>query len=135
MTVSVEKLADAPILIVTFAEPSSPTDQAAMWAAIAPLVEALEAPIYRITDLSKLDVKFGQMVGAIAYEAKGNLPGSAADPRVRSVLVTTSAIVEIAAKSLAQAQYGQIAMPPMFTTRDAALAHCQAELAKAVSAT
>src|SRR5205823_5016350 len=129
-----QKLPDEPILITAFFEPSKPTDQAELWAALAPMVEGMPGPIYRITDLSKLNVTFGQMVGALAYETKGSYPGSAADPRVRSVLVANSAVVEIAAKSITQEQYGQSTMPPLFSTLDEALAYCRAEIAKNESA-
>jgi hypothetical protein len=46
------------------------------------------------------------------------------------VLVATGSLIELAAKSIQQDQYGKVHAPVLFTDREQALAYCRSELAK-----
>jgi hypothetical protein len=130
MPVTVEKLPDEPIIVCTFYEPASSADYPVLWEKLSQAVEGVDGPIYRITDLSPIKITFGNMVVAIAEEAKSKMPGSAADPRIRSVLIATGTLIEFAAKSITQEQYGAIGVPALFTTLDEALSYCRSQIAK-----
>ncbi len=130
MPVTVEKLPNEPIILCTYFEPAGPSDQPVLWEQLATAVGGLDGPIYRITDLSRIKITFGNMAVAIAQEAKDKRPGSAADPRIRSVLVATGTLIELAAKSITQEQYGRIGAPALFTNLDEALNYCRSQIAK-----
>ena len=131
MAFTVEKLPDEPIIVITFRNPSNPTqDYGPLLDQVAKLCEGLEGPIYRITDLRQVNFSFSDMVVAIAEEFKSGKPGSAADPRIRTVLAASGELVKLAAESVKQEQYGARNDTPMFTSLDEAIAYSRAELAK-----
>jgi hypothetical protein len=57
------------------------------------------APVYRILDLSKLTLSFGEMVLALAVETRGD-PGSLSDPTVIHIIVTTNREIKEAIEAL-----------------------------------
>jgi len=131
MAFTVEKLPDEPIIIITFRNPSNPTeDYGPLLDQVAKLCEGLEGPIYRITDLRQVNFSFSDMVVSIAEEFKSGRPGSAADPRIKAVLAASGELVKLAAESVKQEQYGAQSDTPIFTSLDEAIAYARAELAK-----
>lgn len=129
MNFSIEKLSDEPIIICTLGVHFDPVDDyPTFWPQLGQAIEGMEAPIYRITHLLSKDYDFGQMTVAIAEETRNGFPGSIGDPRVRSVLVSQAAMVQLGIESLQQEQYGQLDHP-IFGTLEEALAFVREQLA------
>jgi hypothetical protein len=86
-------------------------------------------PIYRINDFTELDMtNLGDVVVALDLEYRSGVPGSSTDPRIRTILVTTSDLIEFGAHSVQQDQYGHQDPSPIFDSVDDALRYCRAEI-------
>lgn len=78
--------------------------------------------LYRILDFSQVDVKFGDVVMGMSSD-----PGFK-DPRMKTIMVGTHELVQLAAQSAAQEQYGNLDIK-LFTSSADAIAAAQADLA------
>jgi hypothetical protein len=132
MPFKVDKLPDESILIIRFeGQANAESDYPMLFGQLAQLTAGLEAPIFRITDLTQVaSISFGDLVEVMAQEYRSGAPGSAADPRIHILLVTASPLVKMGAQSVTQEQYGGREMPQVFMTMDEAIAHARAELKK-----
>jgi hypothetical protein len=120
MSYTVEKLKDEPIIIFTIEkgfkfEQNTGTVQLE----IADAIEGLPKPVFLITDFSQIDMTFSELVLALGTARSGDA-GSFSDQRLRNVFVGHDDMVDLAAKSLFQTQYGKIPVL-VFSTLDEAL--------------
>jgi hypothetical protein len=123
----VEPLENDPIILITVMPPSDAlSDPAHIIQECAQLMAGMGGPIYRIADLSQMDLQFSEVAFTLNEERSGR-PGSMTDPRVRNVFIGCQSMVQMAAKSAGQAQYGGISVP-VFASLDEAMAHIQSEL-------
>lgn len=127
MSYKVEKVRDKPIIIFTieqgfkFEKSTEDVQQE-----IASIVEGLTKPIFLITDFSRIDMTFSELVLALG-NARSGVAGSFSDQRLRNVFVGHDDMVDLAAKSLFQTQYGKIPVL-VFTTLDEAIAYAEGML-------
>jgi hypothetical protein len=134
MPFTVEKLPEEPIVLVKIKvgdQKDFERDFPPLVQRIAELVAGIEGPIYRITDLTEVNISFGELVLAMQQEYRSEMPGTAADPRIQVVLVTSSKLIEVGAEGVPKSiHYGGKQPPKIFPTMDEALAYARAELAK-----
>ncbi len=122
------RLPDEPIVIVKIRPTLDPQKEVYEIAdTIADMFAEEEGPIYRINDFTDMDLPFGGLVMGLGLETQGR-PGSLSDPRIKTVFVGTSEMVELGAKSARQEHYGGLDIL-LFATLEDALAHIRAERA------
>ncbi len=119
MPVTVEKLADLPVVIAVLeGQVNVPVIQE-MYRRSAELCEGIEGPIFRITDVREVTTSFAEMLGVIREASKGT-PGSTTDPRFHPVFVGNNQWVRLVRDAMSQPQFGGINMP-LFTSREDAM--------------
>ncbi len=125
MPITSQQLSQEPIISVTVTEPVNPLqDMAPALRDFAVLIATIDGPVYRIVDISRWNLQFSDLVSVLDIDQRR---GSEVDPRVHTVIVSSSAIAAMGAKATAQAQYtGK--ETPMFTSLDEALAFVRAQL-------
>ncbi len=128
MPYKLEKLPDEPILIFTiWGDFDLAKSQAQIAEKVAQLIADIDGDYYMIDDYSSLsNVDFGDMVAVMAEQSKPDLTGSVNDPRAHHVLVGSNSLIEFAAKSFNQEQYGGVALP-IFTRQDDALKYVRSQ--------
>lgn len=128
MPYKIEKLPNEPVLVFTlWGAFDIQDDQERISAEIVNLVKDIEGPYYIIDDYSGLvNVNLGDMIAVMAEQTKSNLPGSVMDPRAKHVLVGNNDLIEFAAKSFDQSQYGAFQLQ-IFTSYDEALAYIHSQ--------
>ena len=94
---------------------------------VATLLDSIKTqPIFLITDFSRIQMSFGDLVMKLGNNTHGR-KGSISDPRVKNIFVGTDELVNLAAESLYQTQYGKL--PTLvFTTMSEALTYAEAML-------
>jgi hypothetical protein len=126
----ISRLPGEPIIIFQPSD-NDPAPSQETFARTAALMDEIGTEkVYRIIDLTEVqaNVRFGDMVQVMAQETSG-AAGSASDPRMRDVMVSTSDLLKLAAKSMGQQQYLGREIP-LFPSVDEALAYIRGELAK-----
>lgn len=124
MAVELERIGKEPILVAHFAQPFSANDVIEANAATAALVKEMGVMVYRIEDVTKAMLDFGDITLGLQEASRANAPGSAHDPQVQFLFVGTGLVVEITAKSFAQEQYAGRTVP-LFATVDEAIAYAR----------
>jgi hypothetical protein len=136
MPFTIEKLPDEPIIVVKLKVDGREDFERSfqpLIEQIAAVAAAIPGPVYRVTDLSEVNISFGELVLAMQQEYRSQTPGTAGDPRIQVVLVTSDKMIEIAAKSTQRSiHYGQHAPPPIFPTTEDALKYIRGELKKLI---
>ncbi len=126
MPVTVEKLADFPVVIAVLeGQVNIPTIQE-MYRRSAELCEGMDGPIFRITDVREVTTSFAEMLGVIREASKGT-PGSTTDPRFHPVFVGNNQWVRLVRDALRQPQFGGVNMP-LFTSREEAMVYIMDQL-------
>lgn len=125
-----EKLPNEPIIILAVSDPSDKLadEMKAAYVDIARWAVEIDGPYIRITDATGLNITFGEFVKVLSAASTSG-PGSASDPNATTLLVATDDLVKFAAEALAQEQYGNLNIG-LFESRDDALAHARAEIAR-----
>lgn len=127
MPVTNQKLVDEPVIVSTYENPFDPrNDIPRAHQEIAGLMQAIEGNVYVIVDVTNLTGDFNVLVEALALSARGK-DGSTADPRRKTVIVGSGALLQLGANAMQQEQYGSI-NTPLFGSYDEALAHVRAQL-------
>lgn len=124
MLVSVTKYPDDPIVVVTYRAPFAPREDITQaQEQIASILGESQAVLFRIDDLSDVDMTWNQFVEGI-YVGTREVPGSMVDSRIRGILVGNGEMVKLASESMKQEQYGAT-NTPVFTSLEAALAYAR----------
>jgi hypothetical protein len=122
MVYQIEKLPGEPIVIDSHGEPMDAMGHRDFAEELARRVQDIEGTVYRITDLLGMSYSFPTLVHVLGEETRSGRPGSASDPRVKTVLVAAGEVADLIAVAASQPQYGGLNLP-LFTTRDEALAY------------
>jgi hypothetical protein len=128
MPYKVEKIPGEPVLVFTlWGTFELLEDQEKISQEISDLIKDIDGSYFMIDDYSGIvNVNFGDMIAVMAEQTKRNLPGSITDPRAKHVLVGSNAMIDFAAKSFNQPQYGGFTLP-MYTSLDEALAYVRSQ--------
>lgn len=126
MSISVTKMPDDAIIILTMQEPFNPAED--VMAANTATAEFLEAhslaKCYRIDDVRHIHIEFSDVVHGAAMAAKRGMPGSLADSRITTALVGTHEFAKLGAEAMGGNAYGNIAVD-FFDSLDDAIAHAK----------
>ena len=95
MPVTVKKLPDEPILLVTVDGHLNAPMVRELYTKIGELTTDIPAPIYRITDVRKQEASFAEMMGIIK-EATKDMQGTTSDPRIFNIFVGRNKMTQIA---------------------------------------
>ncbi len=127
MPATSERLPQEPIIVITVREPFNPQkDLGPAEQEFATTAATIDGPVYRIVDLSRWNVQFSDLVHIMDNVMRKN---RGADPRFRTILVSSSQIAALGAKAAGQAQYMGVETP-LFGSLDDALVYVRAELAR-----
>ncbi len=129
MPATIHRLQDLPAILIDIQEPFDPKNDVMKSAEeAARLREELRRPIYRIIDVSKVDIEFSEMIVAMGTERKK--AGGSGDPDVTTCFVGTSDVVRMGTQALAeQEQYGKGDVK-LFTSADDAIRFIRDEISK-----
>ncbi len=123
MVYTLTKLPDEPIIIDIHREPIDAFKDFAGFAQdLAQLALSIEGPIYRVIDLTGLNLSFSELQSVMSEEARSGRPGSTGDPRVTAVMVAEGLIGKLVAQASKKVQYGSKEVKG-FPTQEEALAH------------
>lgn len=129
MAVEFSRITNQPIIVVKFLPPFDPVkDLPEATKYSATILNQIKGQLYRIEDMSGVDIDFSNLVMAMA-KATEKIPGSMSDSRIEGILVSGQELFELAANAMSQAQYGEKKMT-LFATVDEAIAYATAEIAK-----
>ena len=95
MSVTVEKLSNEPILIVTVDGHLDADMVKDLYQEIGMLTEDMQPPIYRITDVRKMTITFMDLMGVIKEGTK-DTPGTTTDARISHMFVGKDKFAKIA---------------------------------------
>lgn len=109
MRYSVERLDGEAILVFSLGKDFRvQRDSASAREELASALDALGAEAYMVTDFSGAALSFTDLVIRLRDETRG-LPGSLSDPRIRrNIFIGSDDMVDLAAESLRQTQYGKV---------------------------
>lgn len=127
MPSTVERLNGEPIIVVTVEGRFDPPTVKDTFRRIAQLLEGMEPPVYRITDVSRMEAHFSDML-AFVREARRGTAGSPTDPRIVSIFVGNHDMIQLAVDMFRQRQFGGLAMP-IFKSMDDALDYARTAIA------
>jgi hypothetical protein len=131
MPLTTDFIPDEPILIIEMFTPADPIkDGIAQLQAAVDFKKKVGGRIVKVLDFTHAEVKFSDMIQAMAAE-KGQ-PGGVNDPDISTVFVALGDMAQIGVEALKeQDQYGDIRnVIGLFQTREEALAAGRAEIAK-----
>lgn len=127
MSIRTQRLQDLPAILLDIQEPFDPKEDVTRSAQeAARLQQELDRPIYRIIDLSKVDMEFSEMIVAMGNERKQ--AGGSSDPNITTCFVGSSDVVRMGTKALAeQDQYGK-GKVSLFTSVNEAIAFIREDI-------
>jgi hypothetical protein len=129
MAVKVERVSGKPIIIATFTGHVTVELVKEMFDQSAKLADEMGDHIYRVTDVSNIEMNFGDLALALATASSDKQPGSSADPRFIGMLVGSHKWSQMFADSIKQEQYGTMNIP-LFEDMGAAMAHIEEQMGK-----
>ena len=127
MNTRVERIPGEPIIIITIQGHLDAPIMQQIYGAVADHAEQIEGPVYRITDLRRMDVTLADMVEIIKEAGRG-VPGSATDPRIVNIFVGKSHMTRFAADMLRLRRFGSV-YSVLMNTLDDALAYVRLKAA------
>ncbi|RMF77249.1 MAG: hypothetical protein D6737_18195 [Chloroflexi bacterium] len=86
MPATIECLSDQSIILITIEGRYTIEDARDIWAQTNDLIDTLEGDVYRIVDVCKMEISFGDML-AITQEIIKGQPGTAVDPRIQTIYI------------------------------------------------
>jgi hypothetical protein len=119
MSATVEKLPNEPIILVTVKGNMTAEIAREVYQEIAQITKDMPLPIYRITDIRKIETNFTDMMEVIK-EATIERPGTTCDPRITHIFVGNDKFVKIARDVLQRIDPDN---HPMLDTMEKALAY------------
>lgn len=132
MPIDVVRLPDEPIVLVTFAEPLEFRDEIApMLKRIVELRDTITEPLSRyciVFDISRYNMTFSDVVFGLG-ELRSVRDLRRPDMPAHLMVVGAGAVIEMAAKAFAQAQYGAY-QSRLFVSLEDALAAARATIAQ-----
>ena len=127
MSFTVEKHPDLPVVISTLYNGFDIAgDSDAFAQELLTVLDAMDEPVYTITDTTRYDISFSDLVTALATFTRGSFVALFNDPRViKSLVVDHHDLARLAVNALGQAQYGGFSVT-MYASLDDALAEIKA---------
>jgi hypothetical protein len=126
MSVSLEKLSSEPIVIVTIVGLVNVEGMRDIYLQIAEILEAIDPPLYRITDVREQETSFAEMIEIVKEAGKG-LPGTTTDPRIRNSFVGRHKFAMLARDFYRNSDPNRNSMP-VFDTLEEALFSVRSEI-------
>lgn len=127
MPYRVERVKDAPIILVTYHGPRNEKEEVpAMCREVDAQIRPDESKVFCIHDVSALAIDFSAFASGLAM-SKSKLPGSSNDSRIQSILVGSGVLWEIASKTARHIQ-GEGGEAPLFSTVEEALAYAREKI-------
>ena len=126
MSVTLEKLPDEPIVIVTAVGLLNVEGMRAIYTQIAKILEKIDPPLYRISDVREQETSFAEMI-EIVKEAGRGMPGTTTDPRIRHMFVGRHKFAMLARDFYRNSDPNRLSMPT-FDTLEEALSYVRAEI-------
>lgn len=123
MTAKVERLPGEPIIVVTWSSPFDVQKESPQKFADVDALIRSDEKVYVIDDMTRLKIDFATLVAGMAAQ-RVKAPGSPADLRVKTILVGSGMMWELASRGAKQLQYGGFDIP-LFPSLEAALAHAR----------
>lgn len=105
MSVVVKRLPGESIIIATIEGEMTREKAVEVFEQSSPILEEIEGPVYRITDVSRTTSSFTEMISVLSESGKGKT-GSSSDPRIQVILVGTSTWVRFFQNAMAAAHQG-----------------------------
>ena len=130
MPVTVERVPGKPIIIGTLRGHVTVELVKEMFEQSAKLADEIGEHVYRITDVSNVELTFKDLVMALANASSQKQPGSSADPRFTGMLVGSHKWSQMFSESIQQEQYGKMNIP-LFEDVDAAMAYIEEKMKEA----
>ncbi|HEC22198.1 MAG TPA: hypothetical protein ENI95_04705 [Chloroflexi bacterium] len=128
MSFTMQRLPDEPILIVTRFD-AVPSDLPDIFRLSLELKKEIEGTVYRIHDLSRIDLDFSTMVEGMA-NASAKCEGSMRDSRFRDILVGSHELIQLASAAFQQKQYGGLTIP-LFESLEEAVEYARLQIGAA----
>lgn len=127
MTLNTKRLGSEPIIIVVWENPLDVRrDVPNMWKEVDNLIKAGENKIYCVNDLKNVTVDLSTLISGMALQ-QGSKPGSASDPRIRTMLVGSGPVWKIASQAFKQVRHGDPNVQ-LFSTIEDALTYIREEV-------
>ncbi len=118
---TVEKIEDAPIIVITYTDPYNiAIEGEPAIKEVTQLAESIDGKLFTIFDCTRVSLTFGDLTSGMQAQKVGTR-GSISDPNATVILVGTSDLIQIARQAFSQEQYGGVDVP-LFTDVDAAIA-------------
>ena len=130
MPYSIEKLPDAPILIITHESKQLLAEMGRLMDEIKPLLDAQQEPVFLVMDIRRLGIAVEDLAAAASAAARG--PGALLHhPNVReNLLVSSAGLVKLGAQGLRTATFGNTKIR-VFDTTEQALEYCHRQIGQA----
>ena len=131
MSFTVEKYPDLPVVIITLNEDFNlAAELDAFGQEVMAALDALDEPVYTISDASRMRNTFSEMVGSLAAVTRGNFVSLLKHPMVMKMLVVDHRdLTRLAVNALGQAQYGGFSVA-IFRSVDDALEDIRAAVSE-----
>lgn len=101
MPFEVKQVGDEPIIVATIIPPiDTVTEPRLTGQAANAIARRFQSTVYRITDLSRLDLSYEELVMGMADDIKNS------EPNMEHIFVGTGDMVELATQSMKLPQYG-----------------------------
>jgi hypothetical protein len=129
MSIDIKRMPeDRAILIVMLPPPVIPKDTVDLQQAVSGFKKEIGGHVYRIVDLTKMPVKFSDLVMAMASDM--NPDGGINDPDVSTIYIGSGELLSFGAKAFQeQKQYGPTNIKALVATLDEALAFARTDTA------
>lgn len=130
MSYTVEKVPDAPIVIMVHESRQSPEELQEVIAAVTATLDAQPEPVFMVLDIRGLDLGVDDLVSAASTGARG--PGAVMHhPKIRENLVVSGkSFIKLAMQGLTTATFGNVKVK-VFKTREEAIEYCHERIAGA----
>ncbi len=124
MAFTIQQVENEPIIIIKVTNPFDPeTEVAEQNEAIAKLAASFSGMVYVIADLSRLEIKFSDLVLSLA-EVRSSEASVLHNQKLVTLTVGSSEMVQLAVEAAKQQQYGAVDIR-LFSSVDEALEHAR----------
>lgn len=118
MPVTLERLPELPVIVVTYhGKVDLPVVQE-MYARFAELMQDIDGTVYRITDARHIESSFDEFM-KILNEMNRQFPGSVKDSRVKLIFVGNGPWVRFIRDAMQNERFGHISIPAFDTLEEA----------------
>jgi hypothetical protein len=124
--IKIECLPNEPILYAVLSGQVTPDDVCALYRESARLADEIGGTVYRISDVSSIEVSFSDLVDIMSRAAQKQ-PGSPADPRMVGVMFGASESAYMYSDGMRQDHYGNRKVP-VVKTYDEAMAYIRQQM-------